>query len=743
MIPQAAGWEPQVGSEAKSMIDRSGLSSEQGAQVLKEARRVLSRCVSPHDWDRNAATAELVVGEVQSGKTMSFTALTALAHDNRIPLVIVLAGTKTNLMEQTLDRLRRDLRMDGDGGVPTWRPLNLRKERNPNDVAPLISSMRHPDGTKHTTTVAVVLKNSTNLRHAKILVSSLTEQCGPFPVLIIDDEGDQAGLNLLSRKHEESPTYRSIRELRDCLPLHTYVIYTATPQAPLLVSLTDTVSPRTVTVLQHGPGYVGGEELFINRENRFAHAIYDNDDALDPSQIVPPKSLQTALATFLIALVVTQERLTPRPLSMLIHPSSETDLHHVYEDWVNSMIYDRIRPALYSDDKALIAQLRDTMFRPAYEELSATGGTAVGDRILSLDEILTLLRRYLASIRIRSINSKNGTEIESRDWGGSTGWIVIGGAKLDRGFTVENLAVTYMPRSPGIKNADTIQQRGRFFGYRRNYLNVLRAWINPDTIEVYRNYVEHEKTMRHTLARFDESGQSLKTWRRSFLLDESMHPTRSQVIALDLESMRIGAGWLLRQAHLYTSQVGPDQSHVQLLLSLMEEASVDQRDRRKDAVQRNKCIEVDWGTVAPILADWRALPKERGRIEALLMSIDSTQPYPKVDLVFMDGLKTRTRDLPESKKGLTSAAFRSHLDIEALSVTRLQQGPSRSGKDAGYPGDETFRSRENITVQIHRVQPMIYDKPWQGPIFALALHSPKDRGRYIQQTTAIARSGDS
>lgn len=734
MNPQAAKWDPQVGSEATSMIDRSGLPTEQGMQVLEEARRVLSRCVSPHDWDRKDTSAELVVGEVQSGKTMSFTALTALAHDNRIPLVVVLAGTKTNLMEQTLDRLRRDLRMDGDGGIPTWRPLNLRKERSPNDVAPLISSMRHSDGTKHTTTVAVVLKNSTNLRHAKNFVSSLTQQCGAFPALIIDDEGDQAGLNLLSRKHEESPTYRSIRELRDSLPLHTYVIYTATPQAPLLISLTDTVSPRTVTVLQHGPGYVGGEELFINRENRFAHAIYDNDDALDPSQTAPPKSLQTALATFLIALAVTQKRDTPKPLSMLIHPSSETDLHHVYEGWVNSLIYDRIKPALLSDDKALIAQLRDTLFRVAYEELSATGGTTVGDRVLSLDEILTLLLQYLASIRVISINSKNGAEIESRDWYGRPGWIVIGGAKLDRGFTVENLAVTYMPRSPGIKNADTIQQRGRFFGYRRSYLDVLRAWINPDTIEVYRNYVEHEKTMRHTLSKFDECGKSLKTWRRSFLLDESMHPTRSQVIALDLESMRIRSGWLLRQAHLYTPHVGPDQSHVQRLRSLMEEASVDQRDRRKDAARRNRYIEVDWSTVAPILADWNALPKERGRIEALLMSIDSTQPHPKVDLVFMDGLMTRTRDLPDSRRGSASVAFGSQLAIEALSVTRLQQGPGHSGADAGYPGDEAFRSRDNITIQIHRVQPMIHGKPSREPVFALALHSPEDRGRYIQQT---------
>lgn len=654
MNPQAAKWDPQVGSEATSMIDRSGLPTEQGMQVLEEARRVLSRCVSPHDWARKDTSAELVVGEVQSGKTMSFTALTALAHDNRIPLVIVLAGTKTNLMEQTLDRLRRDLRMDGDGGIPTWRPLNLQKEHNPHDVATLISGARR--SSRHTTTVAVVLKNKANLARAKTLARSLTQACGPFPALIIDDEGDQAGLNLLARKDKESPTYRSIRELRDELPLHTYVIYTATPQAPLLVSLTDTVSPRTVTVLQHGPYYVGGQELFINRANRFAHPISDVEEALDPSCASPPRSLQTALATYLIALVVTQTRGTPRPLSMLIHPSAETDLHEVYEKWIDRMVHDRILPAFESGDKAHISQLGKFLFQSAYDDLSSTGGTTAGGRILSLDEILSEVPTYLRHVRIKAINSKTGSEIESRDWGACPGWILIGGTKLDRGFTVENLAVTYMPRSPGIKNADTIQQRGRFFGYRGKYLDVLRAWINPDTIDVYRRYVEHEKAMRGDLVDLDRKSQSLKTWRRRFLLDASMNPTRSDVIALDTESFNVKAGWFFSQEHLYASDLGPDQRHIDLLHKLMGQASTDERDQRKDTGRRNKTYEADWNDIAPLLADWRTVPREASRIEALLMSIDYTQPRPKVDLVFMDALHVRRRDVQDSRQDQYSSS---------------------------------------------------------------------------------------
>ena len=44
-----------------------------------------------------------MVGYVQSGKTLSFTTVTTLARDNGFPLVILFAGTKDNLHQQTAD----------------------------------------------------------------------------------------------------------------------------------------------------------------------------------------------------------------------------------------------------------------------------------------------------------------------------------------------------------------------------------------------------------------------------------------------------------------------------------------------------------------------------------------------------------------------------------------------------------------------------------------------------------------
>ena len=83
--------------------------------VLHIAQRILGRCHPPSSPP--GKRTGIVVGYVQSGKTMSFETVIALARDNGYGLVILLAGTKNILLDQSEDRLIRDLGIDdGDGG---------------------------------------------------------------------------------------------------------------------------------------------------------------------------------------------------------------------------------------------------------------------------------------------------------------------------------------------------------------------------------------------------------------------------------------------------------------------------------------------------------------------------------------------------------------------------------------------------------------------------------------------------
>src|SRR5690625_4140667 len=100
MISSANLWIPHPGRKLHDLLDRTGLSLHEQARVEEETLRILGRCRAP-EWEAEGSSAELVVGAVQSGKTLSFTALIAAARDNGFPLVVVLAGTKTNLRVQT------------------------------------------------------------------------------------------------------------------------------------------------------------------------------------------------------------------------------------------------------------------------------------------------------------------------------------------------------------------------------------------------------------------------------------------------------------------------------------------------------------------------------------------------------------------------------------------------------------------------------------------------------------------
>src|ERR1700722_6047873 len=100
--PPASGtpwgpWEPEIGERTRQFVKSraTGKRPVDMETVLQEAKSILSRCVPPTSAVGGAVV--LVVGYVQSGKTLSFTTLASLARDNGYGAVILLAGTTNNL----------------------------------------------------------------------------------------------------------------------------------------------------------------------------------------------------------------------------------------------------------------------------------------------------------------------------------------------------------------------------------------------------------------------------------------------------------------------------------------------------------------------------------------------------------------------------------------------------------------------------------------------------------------------
>ena len=117
--------------------------------------------------------------------------------------------------------------------------------------------------------VIPVLKNQIHLRkivgHLKDF--KLKNHLKNNTVLIFDDEADQASLNTYARsntkknKDDESAIFNSIKNLRESIPNHTYLQYTATPQANLLIDTMSLLSPDWHVILKPGDKYTGGNEF--------------------------------------------------------------------------------------------------------------------------------------------------------------------------------------------------------------------------------------------------------------------------------------------------------------------------------------------------------------------------------------------------------------------------------------------------------------------------------------------------
>jgi hypothetical protein len=228
-------WVPVQGEEATGVVRRSGIDGASQARLIADAAEILGRGVNPRA--PNGSATGLVVGNVQSGKTMSFTTVIGLARDNGFPLVIVIAGTKVNLLNQSHERLEKDLNVNVGDGLPSWK---IQKNVQANDAHDE-QSIRHAieawqnealEDDERPTLIVTVLKQRQRLESLTKLLRRLDLK--RVPVLVVDDEADQASLNTRAQQGGESPTYTKLRELRDALPCHTYLQYTATPQAPLL-----------------------------------------------------------------------------------------------------------------------------------------------------------------------------------------------------------------------------------------------------------------------------------------------------------------------------------------------------------------------------------------------------------------------------------------------------------------------------------------------------------------------------
>ncbi len=500
----------------------------------------------------------LVIGNVQSGKTANMAALMAMAADWGWNMFIVLSGTIENLRIQTQNRLFNDLNQQG---TLWWRPLQHLSKTV--DISQRAQSLHFDQGSKERY-FTVCLKNSGRLRKLIQWAQADKNKQRQMKILVIDDEADQAGINTGNiDKDELSRINKLIRALvngknekNEDSDSHylamNYIGYTATPYANILNEAGETsLYPRNfITTLAVSKEYFGPQQIFGYSGDSVSFDGLDivrtiGSDELnelksihDGNVFEAPESLIDAVCWFMCGVACMRIWKYKKPISMLIHTSQQTAHHsaiaRVVNDWIaNTPDKDIIRRAervWYEETTRFTFESFRNQYpsydRPddeinRYPEFSAIeeqlhtlleGGISH----IELDSEGTLA--YHKGIHLCIDNCTNngitndGMHVrlaypESNNMPSpAPAFIVIGGATLSRGLTIEGLVSTFFLRSVG--QADTLMQMGRWFGYRKRYELLPRLWITEKTKQQFIFLAALDQELRDEIQHMDITGRS-------------------------------------------------------------------------------------------------------------------------------------------------------------------------------------------------------------------------------------------
>jgi hypothetical protein len=689
-------FKPEMGIKMNDLISRfqEFLDPDEIDNLINETNHILSHCTNPKLLEEQDVT-HLTVGYVQSGKTMSFTSLTALAADNGYRIVILLAGTKNNLLTQTTKRLTKDLISDSSYN-------NLYKIiENPTSTS--ISEIRNKLRISSKPTILItVLKHYKHVAElSDILKSRIVQQeLGMQGVLIIDDEADQASLNGFSyanskkastseewdeeTDNKESSTYLNILNLRASVLNHSYVQYTATPQGPLLISIMDLLSPKSHTVLTPGKKYTGGKTFFQD----FPDLVISIPDEevfhykFNPLVYVP-NSLKEALQIYIlnVALIVNYWNKV-KFLSMMVHADRTKDVNKLFHSWVKDLI-EKWTTILNFEEGDMGRIDLDREFEDIYKK-ETIKFYSKEDNLPPFSEIKLLIADAINDTQLYLIISDKEAE-KNVDWESATSHILIGADMLNRGFTVENLAITYMPRyTKGKSNADTIQQRCRFFGYKQKYLKSCRVYLPTDSIAEYVDYVKHEEEMRNWLRNND----NLENVERQLMLAEKLNATRKNILPYGIVQTKM-KGWHGMNAlnSIETNKLIVNeflQNNKFILWNT--QFGTDDRNHKTSTVSVD--IAIDFLTKFKF-GNYADTARKQATIRYLqYLSTEALNPISDVHFIQM---------------AYESEYRERSFDTTTLKIKQHFSGPDKRGKDV-YPGDREIKSEDTICIQLHKIK---------------------------------------
>ena len=519
------------------------------------------------------------MGAVQSGKTASMMGVIAMALDQGVDIVVVLAGTQLSLWRQTYGRLRSQLDLepgfDSEGRrrllLPGRAAIEAESRPSPADLYRFTRTAAERVVKGRMPLLAVVMKHD---KHLQAFSAELRESFGSLPVdrpihmLIVDDEADDGSImepdpgpkmeqKQIPRSIAQlwSPGWQGGTEFWDRLHV-TYVAYTATPQANLLQADFNPLSPKDFLAALRTPAdrgsveergltfreprpearYTGGPQFYDAYRRHLVVEVPAEKDPLGDALrsyfvagafkilVEPNRERPQDARTKLYLDRGSAAAMSPRPHTMLIHPSASVAAHFrgaaQVLAWTTGLDFEAAVAAhaagrRHLDPVFLAERLREEEpdWRAWYDNF-VSSLTDISERegrdapeVPDWSDVKTTLREEVFPYTdVAVVNSDDEADERPvfepvRREGGwraapNLSTIFVAGNVMSRGLTLEGLTTTVFNRTSNNPLADTQMQMQRWFGYRGKDLHLSRLFIDEAQLELFSDYHETDVALR-------------------------------------------------------------------------------------------------------------------------------------------------------------------------------------------------------------------------------------------------------
>ncbi len=486
----------------KTITDRG--NEKLAESISKTAEEVGNRHIQTFSFSSHEIG--LLFGNVQSGKTGQMFGIMCKAADLGFPAFLLLTTDNVVLQQQTLDRVKSDLKgfcICGENDARIFTDNNL--------IQPVI----------------IVLKK--NVRILKLWANILNSTCfmKGNPLFIIDDEADAASLNTLVNRDRQSSINKYLDIIKNGASSSIYLQVTGTPQALLLQTTMSGWHPYFTYYFQPGSAYLGGDFFFpISGKPQCVSFL---EQISEPTRDVVIRHLTVSAQILLSGGSVS---------NCLFHPSVRVATHNKFADEV-------AKELAWCRDHS--DQEFETEVQRHYDSITPEKSAK-----LPFSTVLEKAKELLIpnTIKILIMNGKN--DIDSSEYAEGCNF-VIGGNTLGRGVTFPSLQTIYYTRTSKKPQADTMWQHSRMFGYDRDP-GMMMVYIDEN---LYKLFADINATNNSIITQVERGIEDIKIY-----YPEGLNPTRKNVLDNDYVEILSGG------TNYYPSY--PDNDSIETISKLLD-----------------------------------------------------------------------------------------------------------------------------------------------------------------------------